>query len=133
MPKLRVDWHYSIADIDSVQRTLDLLATEFELSGTAHLDYNRDTLEEDLMRFGAYGGHHIGTARMGRDVRTSVVNADCQVHSVLNLFIAGSAVFPTSSQANPTLTLIAMSLRLGSHLARRLGTSQAAASLGEST
>ena len=132
MPKLRVDWHYSSADIDSVQRTLDLLATEFELSGMAHLDYNRDTLEEDLMRFGAYGGHHIGTARMGRDIRTSVVNADCQVHSVLNLFIAGSAVFPTSSQANPTLTLIAMSLRLGSHLAQRLGTSQTAASLGES-
>ena len=59
------------------------------------------------MRFGAYGGHHIGTARMGSDVRTSVVDSDCRVHSVDNLFVAGSAVFPTSGQANPTLTLIA--------------------------
>jgi choline dehydrogenase-like flavoprotein len=42
------------------------------------------------------------------------------VHSVRNLFVAGSAVFPTSSQANPTLTLIAMSLRLGEHLSRQL-------------
>ena len=64
---------------------------------------------------------------MGVDVRTSVVNADCQVHSVDNLFIAGSAVFPTSSQANPTLTLIALSLRLANTLAQRLNTQHATA------
>jgi choline dehydrogenase-like flavoprotein len=120
MPQLRVDWRYSPEDIESVARTLDVMAQEFERTGAGRLTYNRATLEEDLMRFGAYGGHHIGTARMGSDVRTSVVNADCQVHSVRNLFVAGSAVFPTSSQANPTLTLIALSLRLGRHLSRRL-------------
>lgn len=120
MPQLRVDWHYCEADIDSVARSLDVFAQEFEQSGAARLEYNRSSLEEDLMRFGAYGGHHIGTARMGQDERSSVVNADCQVHSVHNLFIAGSAVFPTSSQANPTLTLIALSLRLGDTLSRRL-------------
>nr|WP_255553586.1 GMC family oxidoreductase [Caenimonas aquaedulcis] len=120
MPQLRVDWRYSPQDIESMRGTLDLIAQEFERTGAGRLTYNRDTLEEDLMRFGAYGGHHIGTARMGNDVRTSVVNADCQVHSVRNLFVAGSAVFPTSSQANPTLTLIALSLRLGNHLSRRL-------------
>jgi choline dehydrogenase-like flavoprotein len=63
---------------------------------------------------------------MGNDERFSVVNAECQVHSVDNLFISGSAVFPTSSQANPTLTLIALSLRLGHTLAKRLGTPQQA-------
>jgi choline dehydrogenase-like flavoprotein len=120
MPRLRVDWRYSPADIESIRRTLDVLAQEFAQSGLSRLDYNPATLEEDLMRFGAYGGHHIGTTRMGTDVRTSVVNAECQVHSVRNLFIAGSAVFPTSSQANPTLTLIALSLRLGNTLAQRL-------------
>lgn len=124
MPKLRVDWRYSRADIDSLQGTLDLLAQEFERSGVGHFDYQRETLEEDLMRFGAYGGHHIGTARMGHDVRTSAVNADCQIHSVRDLFIAGSAAFPTSGQANPTLTLIALALRLGKTLARRLGAHQ---------
>jgi choline dehydrogenase-like flavoprotein len=120
VPRLRVDWRYCHEDIDSIRRTLDVLANEFAQSGTALFSYNPDTLEEDIMRFGAYGGHHIGTARMGTDVRTSVVNADCQVHSVSNLFVAGSAVFPTSSQANPTLTLIALSLRLGDTLGRRL-------------
>lgn len=125
MPRLRVDWRYGRADIESVQRTLDVLAEEFAQSGTANFEYNRDTLEEDLMRFGAYGGHHIGTTRMGHDVRSSVVNSDSQVHSVHNLFVAGSAVFPTSSQANPTLTLLALSLRLGHTLSRRLGTGMA--------
>lgn len=122
MPKLRVDWRYSPADIDSMRRTLDVLAQEFAQSGVAQFVYDPETLEQDLIRFGAYGGHHIGTARMGADIRTSVVNAECQVHSVANLFIAGSAVFPTSSQANPTLTLVALSLRLGKTLEQRLKT-----------
>jgi choline dehydrogenase-like flavoprotein len=120
MPRLKVDWRYSRADIDSVGASLDVMAEEFARSGKARFDYNRHTLEEDLMRFGAYGGHHIGTARMGVDPRSSVVDADCRVHSVRNLFVAGSAVFPTSSQANPTLTLVALSLRLGDHLSRQL-------------
>jgi choline dehydrogenase-like flavoprotein len=120
MPQLRVDWRYSRGDIESARRTLDLIAQEFERTGTGRLEYDAGTFEEDLMRFGAYGGHHIGTARMGTDVRKSVVDPDCRVHSVDNLYVAGSAVFPTSSQANPTLTLIALSLRLGRHLAQRL-------------
>ncbi len=120
MPRLRVDWRYSAGDIESIRRTLDLMAREFERTGTGRLEYDAHRLEEDLLRFGAYGGHHIGTARMGTDVRKSVVDRDCRVHSVGNLYVAGSAVFPTSSQANPTLALIALSLRLGKHLAQRL-------------
>ena len=120
LPQLRIDWNYGSDDVESVRRTLDLIASEVARTGIGELSYDADTLEEDLMRFGAYGGHHIGTARMGSDPRTSVVDASCRVHSVNNLYVAGSAVFPTSSQANPTLTLIAMSLRLGKHLAQRL-------------
>ena len=117
MPRLKVDWRYAAADVDSVRRTLDLFAAEFERCGVARFVYDRERLEEDLMRFGAFGGHHIGTTRMGDDVRTSVVNAECRVHSVDNLYVAGSAAFPTSSQANPTLTIIALALRLADHLA----------------
>lgn len=120
LPRLRVDWRWDREDIDSVRRSLDLMASEFEASGCARLSYRADTLEEDLLRFGAYGGHHLGTARMGSDVRTSVVDAQCQVHGVRNLFVAGSAVFATSSQANPTLTLLALALRLSAHLQQRL-------------
>ena len=97
-----------------------VVAGEMARTGVGRLAYDAGRLEEDLLRFGAYGGHHIGTTRMGSDPRTSVVDANCRVHSVNNLFVAGSSVFPTSSQANPTLTLVALSLRLGRHLAQRL-------------
>lgn len=116
MRRVRVDWRYTAADIDSVRKTLTVFAREFERSGVARLSFDPDTLERDLTRFGAYGGHHIGTARMGDDPRRSVVDRNCRVHSTDNLYIAGSAVFPTSSQANPTLTIIAMALRLADHL-----------------
>jgi choline dehydrogenase-like flavoprotein len=120
MPQLHVDWRYARSDVESIGRTLKLFAQEFRRSGVGEFEFDSETLEHELTRYGAYGGHHIGTARMGENVKTSVVDSDCQVHSVRNLFVAGSAVFPTSSQANPTLTLIALSLRLAGTLAKRL-------------
>jgi choline dehydrogenase-like flavoprotein len=61
--------------------------------------------------------HHMGTTRMGDDPSTSVVDRDCRLHGVENLYVAGSSVFPTSGYANPTLTIVALALRLGDHLA----------------
>jgi choline dehydrogenase-like flavoprotein len=121
--RVRVDWRYTQADIDSVRKTLAVFAQEFDRSGIARLEFDQDTLERDLTRFGAYGGHHIGTTRMGADPRHSVVDRDCRVHSTDNLYVCSSSVFPTSSQANPTLTIIALALRLADHLAasRRVG------------
>ncbi|HYD77137.1 GMC family oxidoreductase [Ramlibacter sp.] len=127
MRRLRVDWRYGRGDIESIARTLDLVAAELARTGVGRFEYDPATLEQDLMRYGAYGGHHIGTARMGTDPRTSVVDADCKLHGVDNLYVAGSAVFPTSSQANPTLTIVALSLRLADRLARRLQPRRAAA------
>ena len=60
--------------------------------------------------------HHMGTTRMSRDSRTGVVNPDCRVHGLLNLYLAGSSVFPTAGHANPTPTIIALALRLAAHL-----------------
>ena len=116
VPRLHVDWRYGAGDIDTVRRALALLAADFAQSKVGRFDYNAGEVELEMTRYGAYGGHHIGTARMGDDPKSSVVDADCRVHGVRNLFIAGSAVFPTSSQANPTLTVIALALRLAAHL-----------------
>ena len=118
MPKLHIDWRYLPADVDGVRRTLALLQEDIRASGGGRFDYDPASVEREMTRYGAYGGHHIGTARMGNDPRTSVVDANCRVHGVDNLFVAGSAVFPTSSQANPTLTIVAMALRLADHLKR---------------
>ncbi len=116
MPRLHIDWRYTPQDVDTVQGALALLAKDIAASGVGTLDYSPDEVELEMTRYGAYGGHHIGTSRMGDDPRTSVVDRHCRVHSVDNLHIASSAVFPTSSQANPTLTIVALALRLGAHL-----------------
>ncbi len=62
------------------------------------------------------GGHLMGTTRMGDRRSTSVVDRDCRVHGYDNLFVAGSSVFPTSGYANPTLTIVALALRLADRL-----------------
>ena len=62
------------------------------------------------------GYHHMGTTRMSSDPTQGVVDADCRVHNYANLFVAGSSVFPTGGWANPTLTILALTHRLGQHL-----------------
>jgi choline dehydrogenase-like flavoprotein len=116
MPRIKIDWRYLPEDVRTVGRALDMLAKDFAASGVGKLDYDPARVEEEMIRYGAYGGHHIGTARMGSDPRSSVVDSNCRLHDVNNLYIAGSAVFPTSSQANPTLTIVALALRLAAHL-----------------
>jgi choline dehydrogenase-like flavoprotein len=61
-------------------------------------------------------GHHMGTTRMSRSPGTGYVDADCRVHGIGNLYIAGASVFPTSGYANPTLTVLALTLRLVDHV-----------------
>ena len=63
------------------------------------------------------GGHMIGTTRMGRDPNSSVADAAAKVHGFTNLFIAGSSLFPATGAANPTLTIVALAVRLAEHLA----------------
>ncbi|WP_241696263.1 GMC family oxidoreductase [Solimonas terrae] len=116
MPRLRVDWRYADGDVNTVRRAIALLAHELRRSGAGEFEYDPEAVEAEMTRYGAYGGHHIGTARMGNDPRSSVVDANACVHGMDNLFIASAAVFPTSSQANPTLTVVALALRLAERL-----------------
>jgi len=120
MPRISIDWRYTAGDVETLAKSMALLAADFRDSGLGDLHYDPASLEEEMTRYGAYGGHHIGTARMGSDPRSSVVDADCRVHEVHNLYVAGAAVFPTSGQANPTLTLVALALRLAGELRREL-------------
>jgi choline dehydrogenase-like flavoprotein len=64
----------------------------------------------------------MGTTRMSADPRAGVVDAQCRVHSVANLYLAGSSVFTTGGHANPTFTLVALALRLADELQRSLTT-----------
>jgi choline dehydrogenase-like flavoprotein len=63
-----------------------------------------------------WGNHHLGTTRMSTDPRQGVVDAASKVHGVANLYVAGSSVFPTYGSSNPTLNLVALTLRLADRL-----------------
>ncbi len=112
LQRLLVDWRYTPADIATVREAVSLFAQDIQRSGIGTFEYDPASIELEMSRYGAYGGHHLGTARMGSDPRTSVVDGNCRIHGLRNLYIAGGAVFPTSSQANPTLTIVALSVRL---------------------
>ncbi|MCH8685419.1 FAD-dependent oxidoreductase [Pedomonas mirosovicensis] len=127
IPKVELDWRFS--DID--KRTLQVLARHFDATlrqGRIGRVEPEDWLGENgplwqtdpLVSSHAIGGyHHMGSTRMSASPRTGVVDADCQVHGIDNLYVAGSSVFPTSGWANPTLTIAALAIRLGEHLAAR--------------
>jgi choline dehydrogenase-like flavoprotein len=85
-------------------------------SDTCRLEFDEDKFQERITRSSPLGGHHIGTARMAATEREGVVDSNCAVFGLPNLYIASSAVFPTSSYANPTLTIVALSVRMASHL-----------------
>lgn len=68
-----------------------------------------------------YSSHHMGGARMSETPETGVVDRDCKVHGAANLWVAGSAVFPTSGHANPTFTITQLALRLADHLIAEAG------------
>jgi choline dehydrogenase-like flavoprotein len=116
LPRLLVDWRYTPGDIATVRESVALFAQDIARSRIGVFEYDPATIELEMARYGAYGGHHLGTARMGSDPRSSVVDAECRVHGLDNLFVAGGAVFPTSSQANPTLTIVALAARLAAHV-----------------
>jgi choline dehydrogenase-like flavoprotein len=66
------------------------------------------------------GNHELGGARMGSDPKRSVLNAYCQTHDVPNLFVVDGSAFPSASEKNPTLTIMALASRTAEHISDRL-------------
>ncbi|MFQ5670324.1 MAG: GMC oxidoreductase [Acidobacteriota bacterium] len=115
---VRLDWKLHRGDSRSASRSLEILARELGRLGRGRIGVRISA--EDPWPEGVGGEHHLGTTRMHSDSRQGVVDAQGQVHGVENLHLAGSSVFPTYGFANPTLTLVALTLRLADHLKRRL-------------
>lgn len=115
MPKLKL--HMKIADQDFAKYRLTLkeLGRQLLAGRIGMLKLNLSTREEWYASLD-WGNHHMGTARMSADPKQGVVDANLKVHGVANLFVAGSAVFPTYGAANPTINLLALALRLADHL-----------------
>ena len=112
-PQAALDWRLAPADRASVVRTLRVMD---ELVATAGL--GRVELHDDDATWARLTGghHHMGTTRMHADPARGVVDSDGRVHELRNVYVAGTSVFPTSGCANPTLTAVALTLRLADHL-----------------
>jgi choline dehydrogenase-like flavoprotein len=89
-----------------------------------HLRHRFAYMSSDIPVAGV--AHQAGTARMGNDRRTSVVDADCRAHEVDNLYVVDTSVFPSIGAVNPALTAMANAIRVGDHLLGRLGATTAA-------
>lgn len=119
MRRAVLDWHFDALTRRTFTRSMEIMAAALSEAKVGRVYSFCHT--KDLYRAGCWpdimgGHHHMGTTRMGRDPNSSVVNPDCRLHSVENVFLAGSSVFPTSGYANPTLTLVALAHRLADHL-----------------
>lgn len=116
MRRLSIDWQVSPLDIRSAAAAYRALWSDLARSGVGEIEESLPELDEEARNAVAVGGHHIGLTRMAADPAQGVVDADCTVHGVGNLHIASAAVFPTSGHANPTLTIVALALRLADRL-----------------
>jgi len=123
MPRVRVGWKLS----EIVRRTFDrnfaIIADELQKAGIAHVTLGeplegRTDWPPSLDPHGTW--HHMGATRMHDSPRLGVVDRNCRVHGMSNLFVAGSSVFPTAGANYPTPTIAALAIRLSDHIAEQL-------------
>jgi choline dehydrogenase-like flavoprotein len=109
-----LQWHWTAADRDRITRSRDLYAESFAAAGLGEMI--QKNWEQGRPRMLGGNHHHLGGTRMSADPATGVVDVDTKVHGLANLFVAGSSVFPGGGSVNPTLTIVALALRLAAHL-----------------
>jgi len=119
VPRVKLDWQLTELDKRSIRLFAQSLGQQFGRSNLGRVKVMDWLLDEDNSGWPSFlsgGWHHMGTTRMHDDPKQGVVDANCQIHGMDNLYVAGSSVFPTGGSCNPTLSLLALSLRLSDHL-----------------
>jgi choline dehydrogenase-like flavoprotein len=115
LPRLKLDMRISDHDFNLFRQTLAELGRQLLVSKAGMLKLNHSRREHWLATMD-WGHHHLGTTRMHNDPKQGVVDADLKVHGIGNFYVTGSSTFPTYGSSNPTLNLIALTLRLADHL-----------------
>lgn len=118
--KLEVDWCFTDHDQRSMAKTLQLLTQRFAEVGLGTFDFENDPPSLESMTDAA---HQMGTTRMASCPEEGVTDTNCRVFGIDNLYVAGSAVFPTGSSYSPTFIILALARRLGQHLLQITATS----------
>jgi choline dehydrogenase-like flavoprotein len=122
--RVNLDWQWSQSDRDNVERSVGIFSSQIEAAGLG--SFKRWIEFQGPRRPRQSGLHHpMGGTRMHVDPRLGVVDENCLVHGLANVYVAGSSVFPTGlGYANPTLTLLALTLRLADQIKADLGVSR---------
>lgn len=121
MPRLVASIRFSELDFHTITTFIQTFRNRIEESrlGRFHLsEGDREFLAHPERQEFNSNSHHVGTTRMSSDPSGGVVDTNCRVYGVNNLFVASSSVFPTSGHANPTLMIVALAMRLADHLKR---------------
>lgn len=119
MPRAQLNWALTALEKNSIRTFYQLLARAVGQQGAARIkvmDYLQNPGDPSWPDFTSGGWHHMGTTRMSDTPQTGVVDPNSKVHGVSNLYIAGASCFVTAAAPNPTLTIVALSLRLSDHL-----------------
>jgi len=122
MPRANVRWKLTELTQHTIREFAGTLGEEFRRAGIGEIEL-QPWVFEDSSPWTTHitdQFHHIGTARMSDSPQTGVVDRNCQVHGVTNFYVGGSSVFPTSGHSNPTLTIIALCMRMADRLKRVL-------------
>jgi len=119
MPRVKLDWRLGELERQTLSEFIRTLAGEFERLGLGSFDRKQAEFLQDPSAWVVRAhdsAHHMGTTRMHESPRLGVVDPQCRVHGIANLYIGSSAVFPTSARSNPTLTILALCLRIADRL-----------------
>jgi choline dehydrogenase-like flavoprotein len=114
--RAKLHWQLSQLDIEGIGKAQRLIAQEVGRAGIGRMKVFVPSEDADIPAVVHWVRHHIGTTRMNDDPKRGVVDSNCRIHGLENIYIAGSSVFPTESHPSPTLTLTALAIRLADHL-----------------
>lgn len=119
--QVQLRWSLDSIKLADIRKLHQIIGLEAGKAGFGRIQIDLDAEAPVWPKQRLYGNHHIGTTRMHAEPRQGVVDAQCRVHGLSNLFIAGSSVFPTSGASNPTLTIVALALRLAERIKSVMG------------
>ena len=116
MPKIRLDWQLTKDEIMKTSQSMRIFGLKLGQNGLGRLQVEDWFAKGKVDGHVNYGWHHMGATRMALTSQNGVVDTNCRMYDLDNLYIAGSSVFPTSGCANPTFTIMAMTIRLADYL-----------------
>src|SRR5271166_3402171 len=117
--RVQLNWQLCDRDLKTIRVLSIKSAQEMARLNRARVQLAPFILDADLEIPATGFGHHMGTTRMSADPRHGVVDENCRVHGIQNLYLAGSSVFPKCGGRNPTLTIVLLALRLADLLSSR--------------